>query len=89
MIPVLLLIAQAAADTPPDIALSATVRARSMTIEKKGDASLVVWSDPPGRNIVDVRAPAADGRKTVRNPVIQVDFEARIAGPDSGAEPPN
>ncbi len=68
-----------AVSTPPDIELRATVRARSLTIEKQGDARVSVTGN--GRNLVDVEAPRANGRKTIRNPEIKVNIEARIADP--------
>ena len=79
----LLILAQAAvAQTPPDIELNANVRARSVTIEKRGDARLTVTTSPDGGgNIVDVRAPDAEGRKTLRNVEVRVRAEARIADP--------
>lgn len=66
---------------PPDIELNAHVRARSVTIEKKGDARLTVTTDPDGGNIVDVEAPRTNGRKTLRNVTVNVRAEARIADP--------
>lgn len=78
----LLMLIQAAAAAPPDIELRADVRARSVTIEKKGDARLTVTTSPDGGgNIVDVRAPDAEGRKTLRNVEVRVRAEARIADP--------
>lgn len=76
-----LLLVQAAAAAPPDIQIGATVRARSLTIEKKGDASLTVRTDPEGDNLVEVRAPDANGRRTLRNIDVTVRAEARIADP--------
>ena len=75
---------------PPDIELHATVRARSLTIEKKGSAELTVTSDPPGKNIVEVHAPEANGKMRVANPVIEIKAEVRIAEParDQPPRPP-
>jgi hypothetical protein len=84
-----MLLLQAAASLP-DIELNAQVRARSVTIEKQGEARLTVTTQPEGRNIVDVRAPKADGRKTLRNVDAKVRAEARIADPlqpQNNAEP--
>ena len=75
-----MLLAQAAAQAP-DIELRARVSARSLTIEKRGDAELVVRTEPEGANLVDVRAPKANGRRTVRNFEATVRAEARIADP--------
>ena len=74
----LIIALQAAA---PDIELNAHVRAKSVTIEKQGDASLTVRTDPEGANLVDVRAPKANGRKRLRNVEATVRAEARIAEP--------
>ena len=72
-----------ASDMPPDIELHARVRERSVTIEKQGNASLTVTTEPDGGNLVDVRAPKANGRKTLRNVEVDVRAEARIADPQS------
>lgn len=77
----ILILALQVAQTP-DIELNATVRARQVTIEKQGDARLTVTTSPDaGGNLVDVRAPKANGRKTLRNVDVQVRTEARIADP--------
>ena len=84
----LLLLLQASAQAP-DIELNATVRARQVTIEKKGDASLTVRTEPDGGgNVVDVRAPKANGRKTLRNVEVDIRAEARIADPGQVTERP-
>jgi hypothetical protein len=80
-----LLLLQAA--QAPDVELNANVRARQVTIEKQGDARLTVTSSPDGGNLVDVRAPRANGRKTLRNVEVDVRAEARIA--QSGTAPAN
>ncbi len=67
----------------PDIQLSVRLSAERVSLEKKGEASLTVSSSPEGRNLVDVRAPAANGRRTLRNVEVTVDAEARIAGPEA------
>lgn len=64
---------------PADIQLQATVRARSLTIEKKGEVSLTITAD--GRNVLDVQAPKSNGRKTISKPDVRVNVEARIAEP--------
>ena len=76
-----LLLLQAQAATPPDIQIGANVRAPSLTIEKKGEASLTLRTQPEGNNIVDVEAPKANGRRTIRNANVMVRAEARIADP--------
>jgi len=67
----------------PDIQIEARVRARSLTIEKQGNAQLLVRTEPEGANVVDARAPKANGRKTIRNFEANVRAEARIADPRS------
>ncbi|MEA1014970.1 hypothetical protein [Sphingosinicella sp. LY1275] len=75
-----------ATGSPPDIELNAHVRARSLTIEKKGDAALTLTTSPDsGENVVDVRAPKANGRKTMRNVEVTVDAKAHIADPQRSA----
>jgi hypothetical protein len=76
-----LILLQAAASPAPDIQLNGTVRARSVTIEKQGNVSLTVTTTPDGGNVVDVRAPKANGRKSLRNVEVNVRAEARIADP--------
>lgn len=66
---------------PADIELRAEVSARSVTIEKQGDARLAVRASPDGGNIVDVDAPKANGRKTLRNVRVRVDARARLGTP--------
>ena len=76
----LLLLLQAGAQAP-DIELNADIRARSVTIEKQGEASLKVTTSPDGGNLVNVQAPKANGRKTLKNVNVKVRAEARIADP--------
>lgn len=71
----------------PDIALYARARAREVTIEKQGEARLTVTADPDGGNRVDVIAPRANGRRTLRNVEVIVRGEARIAEPGRGRSP--
>jgi hypothetical protein len=77
MLIAMLLLQTAAAD----IELQASVRARLLTIQKRGDASLTLRTEPDGGNLVDVRAPKANGRKTLRNVGVTVRAEAHIADP--------
>jgi len=72
------LLVQASAGLP-DIELNARVRARTVTIEKQGNASLTVTGGPDSR--VEVRAPKANGRKTLRNVEVDLRAEARVADP--------
>lgn len=84
MVITLLAMLQAAA-SPADIELRATVRARSLVIEGKGDANLTITAN--GQNVIDIRAPEANGRKRISNPVVHVNVEARIADPKLPQEP--
>lgn len=70
-----------AAATQPDLEIGARIRARRVTIERQGEARLTVSSSPDGGNLVDVRAPDADGQRTLRNVVVDVKAEARIGDP--------
>jgi len=81
----LMLAAQATA-TLPDIELKADVRARSVTVEKQGEARLSLTTQPEGANIIDVQAPKANGRKTLRNVRINVRAEARIGDPQQARQ---
>jgi len=78
---ILLLLILQASPAPADIELTARVRARSVTIEKQGDARLTVTTDPDGGNLIDVLAPKPNGRKQLRNVEVNVRAEARIADP--------
>lgn len=79
----LLLALQAAA--PPDIQLQAVVEARSMTIEKKGEARLEVWAEPDAGSIVKAEAPRGAKSGTLRNVRVTLDAEARIGSPVADA----
>jgi hypothetical protein len=81
----LLILMQASA---PDIELNARVRVREVTIEQKGDARLTVTTEPDGGNLVDVRAPGANGQRRLRNVEVNVRAEARIAAPDQARDTP-
>lgn len=70
---------QAAAQA--DIELSATVQARSLTIEKAGAAAVNVSVNGPSG--VAVHGPKANGRKRLENPVFTVKIEAWSADPSA------
>ena len=83
---IFLLLLQAASSQLPDISIGATVRARSLTIEKKGDARLSIGTSPDGGgNVVQVEAPRANGRRRIDNVDVHVLAEARIADPAAAA----
>ena len=73
--------AQAAA-VQPDIQLGVRLTAERVTIEKKGEARLTLTTSPEGENKVDVQAPKADGRRTLRDVAVSVDAQAKIADRD-------
>lgn len=77
----LLFLVQAAAQAAPDLELGVRIRARSVTIEKQGEAKLEVTTSPDGGNVVDVRAPKASGRRELRNVEVNLRAEARIGDP--------
>lgn len=81
-----LLLFQAAAQPVPDIELNATVRARQVTIEKQGNAELTVSARPDAGSLVEVRAPKANGRKTLNNVQVNVRAEARIGDPQQAPQ---
>ncbi|HEV2568991.1 hypothetical protein [Sphingomonas sp.] len=77
---ILFLLLQASA---PDIEFNANVRARSVTIEKQGDARLTVHAEPEGERLVDVQAPKANGRKTLDNVEVTIRARASVADPQA------
>lgn len=74
---ILFILLQAAAQAP-DIELKLSLRARSVTIERKGEAKLEVRGEGPG-NRVDVRVePKAEGRTELRDVTVDVHAEASV-----------
>lgn len=69
----------------PDIELRATIEARSVRIEKRGEARLEVSASPDAGSLVKVEAPRANGARTLRNVRVEVDAEARIG--DKSSDP--
>jgi len=73
-----LLLLQAAATQAPDIELNLNLRAKSVAIERKGEARLEVRGEGPG-NRVDVRVePKAEGRTELRDVTVDVHAEASV-----------
>ena len=69
---------QAAATQAPDIELNVNLRARSMTIERAGEAKLKVRGEGPG-NRVDVRVePKAEGRTELRDVTVDLRVQASV-----------
>jgi hypothetical protein len=75
---IFLILLQAAAAQAPDIELNLHARAKSVRIERKGDARLEVRGEGPG-NSVDVKVePKAEGRTELRNVTVDVHAEASV-----------
>ena len=76
------LLLQSAAAPPPDIQLGIDLRARSVEIERKGEAELTVRAEPDGGSMAQsVTLPAPEGRTKLRNVRVKVRAEARIGAP--------
>ena len=76
-----LLLAQAAAAPTalPDIELNIRARARSVEIERKGEAKLVVRAEPDAGSRAEVRVePLPEGRTTLRDVEVNVRAAARL-----------
>ena len=74
-----LLLQAAAPQALPDIELNVRARARSVTIERKGEAKLEVRAEPDAGSQVEVRVePLPAGRTELRNVELNVRAEARI-----------
>jgi hypothetical protein len=83
----LLLGLQAAPAQPaPDIELRIDASVRRVRIERQGEASLEVRGGEG--SVVNVEAPEAAGRRTLRNVNVRVRAEARIAAPEQNPQPP-
>lgn len=67
-----LLLAQAAAAQQPDIVLHATLEARSVRIERSGEASVRAWAEPDGGSTT-----RSSGTRTSRRFELKID--SRIA----------
>ena len=82
----LLILVQAAEPaSAPDIELDVRATARSVRIERSGEASLRVQGGEG--SLVDVEAPDANGRRRLRNVQVRVKAEARIADPAEAPRP--
>ena len=75
----LLLMFQAAAAPAPDIQLDVRATIRDVRIQRRGETRLEV-SGGPGSD-VRVERPDSNGRTRLRNVVVRVQAEARIADP--------
>jgi hypothetical protein len=75
---IFLIFLQAAAAQAPDIELNLHARAKSVRIERKGEARLDVRGQGPG-NRVDVRVePKAEGRADLRDVTVDIHAEASL-----------
>ncbi|HEX9955546.1 MAG TPA: hypothetical protein VGB48_10095 [Allosphingosinicella sp.] len=88
MLLALLLLQAATAQTAPDIELSIRARAKSVEIERKGEAKLQVTAEPDAGSRVEARVePLPEGRTSLRNVEVNVRAEARVGeGVEIGAE---
>jgi hypothetical protein len=69
---------QAAATQAPDIELNLNLRAKSVRIDKKGEARLEVRGEGPG-NRVDVKVePKAEGRTELRTVTVDIHAQASV-----------
>jgi uncharacterized protein (DUF58 family) len=74
-----LLLLQAAAQSLPDIELNVQARARSVEIERRGEAKLQVTAEPDAGSRVEVRVePLPEGRTSLLNVEVNVRAEARL-----------
>ena len=79
LVTALLLLQAAAPSTKPDIELEIRARARSVTIEQKGEARLEIRAEPDAGSKVEARVtPKAEERRELRNVEVAIHGEARI-----------
>ncbi len=85
----LLLFLVQAVTTPPDIQLSITGSARSISVERRGEARLEMRASPDGGSGVRAQAPSAGSRQRARrnNVRFSLEAEARIADPENAKGP--
>ncbi|HYD39001.1 MAG TPA: hypothetical protein VEA60_15385 [Allosphingosinicella sp.] len=74
----LLIILQAAAVQSPDVELTVHARAKSVKIERKGEARLEVRGEGPGNRVEVKVEPKAEGRTELRNVTVDIHAEASI-----------
>jgi uncharacterized protein (DUF58 family) len=83
MLPLLALLQAAAPAPAPDIELSVHLKAKSVTIEQKGEARLDVHAEPDGgatRVETNVQ-PKPEGRRELRNVTVDIHAQASLAEP--------
>ncbi len=74
---------------PPDIELTARVRAREVTVRQDGTAALELRVSPGVAPPVEVRRSAPAGAQSYRNLTIDLRAAARIADPLAPPPPPS
>ncbi|HZG07969.1 MAG TPA: hypothetical protein VEZ70_03210 [Allosphingosinicella sp.] len=79
---------EAAPTIRPDIELNIRARARSVEIERKGEARLAVRAEPDAGSRVEVRVdPAPEGRTQLRDVRVELRAQARVGeGADIDAQ---
>jgi hypothetical protein len=94
MLPLLALLQAAAPAPAPDIELNVHLKAKSVTIDQKGEARLTAHADPDAGSRVETHVePRPDGRRELRNVTVDVHAQASLAQPaenrsDSETAPP-
>jgi hypothetical protein len=76
----ILLFLQAATGQAPDIELNLHATARSVKIERKGEARLEVRGEGPGNRVEAQVEPKAEGRSELRNVTVDIHAEASVQG---------
>jgi hypothetical protein len=74
----ILLLLQAAAGQAPDIELNLHATARSVRIERKGEARLDVRGEGPGNSAEARVEPKAQGRSKLRNVTVDIHAKASV-----------
>jgi hypothetical protein len=69
---------QAASAQAPDIELNLNLRAKSVRIDRKGEARLEVRGEGPGNRVEARVEPKAEGRTELRNVTVDVHAEASV-----------
>jgi hypothetical protein len=74
----LLALALIQAAQAPDIELNLNLRAKSVRIERKGEAKLEVHGEGPGNRVAVGVQPKAEGRTELRDVTVDVHAEASV-----------
>jgi hypothetical protein len=83
MLPLLALLQAAAPAPAPDIELNLHLRAKKVTIEQSGQATLAVHAEPegPGTRVETNVQPKAEGRRELTNVTVDVRAQASLTDP--------